>query len=107
MASTLKKLGQQTLTGSGTQDTLYTVPGSTQAIVKHISVVNYSASACTIKMWHDGTANSNLILPPVSIDAGGFAEFEGEIVMEAADTLKAEGGAASSITITLHGVEIT
>ena len=107
MTATFKKLGQMTLTGSGTQDTVYSVPANTEAAVKHIRVVNFSASSTTVKMWHDGIADSNLILPAVTLGAGEWCEFDGVITMDALDTLRAEAGAASSITVTVYGVEMT
>ena len=63
MAEAYKKLGQGTLTGAGTQDTLYTVPAATSAIVKHIRIVNYGATTVNVKLWHDGTTDTYLILP--------------------------------------------
>jgi hypothetical protein len=103
---TVKKLGQMELTGS--TDTLYTVPGATSALVKHMSIVNTSTiSGSTVKLWHDGSANVNLIMPAVTIAAGEWAEFEGTITMETGDTLKAEAQSANIITITVHGVEFT
>jgi hypothetical protein len=108
MTTTPKKLGQMTLTGSGTQDTVYTVPAATSALIKSIHISNFSLANVRITLWHDGIANSNILLPPtVTILAGGFAHFNGNITMETGDTIRAEAGAASSLTITLHGVEFT
>jgi len=73
--------------------------------VKHITLVNYSVSNRTVKLWHDGNADTNYIMPEVTIQAGGWAEFDGVICMEAADTLKADASAATSITYTIHGLE--
>jgi len=103
MTQAYKKLGQGTLTGG--QDTLYTVPASTEAIVKEITLVNYSGVARTVKMWHDGVADANYILPAATIEAGGWANFDGIITMEAADTLLAQASAAASVTYTVYGME--
>lgn len=105
MAQAYKKLGQGTLTGG--QDTLYTVPAGTETIVKEMTLVNFSGAARTVKMWHDGVANSNYILPAALITAGGWANFDGVITMEAGDTLRAEASAAASITYTVYGLEIS
>lgn len=51
-SETYKKLGQLCLTGSGTQDTVYTVPVNSSAICATIVVANISNSAKTIKLWH-------------------------------------------------------
>lgn len=55
--------------------TLYTVPASTMAIVKSIHLANPTAGAVTAKLAVKGTANANVILPAISIVAGGFAVF--------------------------------
>lgn len=106
MAETWKKLYQGTLPAASNQ-LLYTVPGATTAIIKHIRIVNYSAATQAVQMWHDGTADSNRILPSVSIEAGGWGEFEGTILMEASDTLYARTESASAVTVTVYGLEIS
>ena len=107
MANAYKKLGQGVLTGTGTQDVMYTVPASTEAIVKLIVIVNTSTSNRTVEIWHDGHADTNAILPSLTIEAGGWLEIDGPITMEAADTLEAEGSAATSLTYTVYGVEVS
>lgn len=57
--------------------TLYTVPGSTMALVKGIHLANPTGGAVTASLSVNGTAGSNTILPPVSIVAGGFATYDG------------------------------
>ena len=103
MASAYKKLYQGQVPAAATL--LYTVPSLTQTIIKHMSLVNTSAGAVTIRLWHDGSANGNAILPPVSLGAGEFGEFDGDVVMEAGDTLYAQAGSANAITLTAHGME--
>ena len=105
MAETYKKLDQRIVPATAT--TVYTVPSLTQAIVKSIRAVNYSASAATITIWQSGTGNTNLILPATTIDAGGFAEWEGTMTMAAADYIAAQGSSATAITMTINGLEIT
>ena len=107
MANAYKKLGQGVLTGAATQDTMYTVPASTEAIVKLIVIVNTDSSNCTVEVWHDGHADTNAILPSITIEAGGWLELDGPFTMEAADTLQAEGSAATSLTYTVYGVEVS
>jgi hypothetical protein len=105
MADSYKRIYQgQLATASGV---VYTVPSGTQAIIKSIRVVNTSATATTVKLWNGGSADSNVILPPTSIDAGGFAEFDGTLTLAAADTIAAQAGAATSLTMTIHGLELT
>ena len=55
--------------------TLYTVPASTQTIVKAIHLVNGTASSVTAQLNVKGTAAANAILPAITILAGGFAVY--------------------------------
>lgn len=87
--------------------TVYTVPGSTQAIVKHIRAVNMGGATTSIGLFHDGTAAANRILPDVPLAPGEFLEWDGTILMEAADTLAAIASVATSITLTVYGIEVT
>lgn len=105
MAETWKKLYQGQVGSSAT--TLYTVPGATEAIIKHIRAVNTSGTARTIRLWHDGSADANAILPPVELGPGEWGEFDGSILAEAADTISGQAGAATAITVTIYGLEIT
>lgn len=107
MTEAFKKVGQMTLSGSGTQNTLYTVPGAKEAAVKHIRLVNFSGASVNVKLWHDGTANQNLILPSVALGAGEWAEFDGSLLMETGDTLMAEANAANAIAAVVYGVEFS
>lgn len=104
MAKTYKKLAQGQLPSS--VGTLYTVPASTTAIIRHIRLVNNDSSARTGALYHDGTTAAQIILPPASIVVGGWAEFDGVITMEAADTLSGLASVATQITYTIYGVEI-
>lgn len=105
MADTYKVLYQgQLSTASGT---VYTVPSGAQTIVKSMRIVNTSASSTTVKLWQGGSADSNVILPATTVDAGGFAEFEGTLTMAASTTLAAQAGANTAITVTIYGLEIT
>ena len=105
MAETYKKLAQGQLPSSA--GTIYTVPSGTSTIIKHIRLVNTDSSARTARLYHDGTTDATTILPAASIEAGGWAEFEGTIVMEAADTLAGLGSVASQVTYTIYGLELT
>ena len=105
MAETYKKLGQGQLGRSVA--VLYTVPADTSAIVKKIVLVNNDSEDLTVELNHDGDTEATRILPPITIDAGGWAEFDGSICMEAADTLQGKGEQATEITYTIYGLEIS
>lgn len=107
MSDAYKKLAQAQLAASPGTTTLYTVPGSTEAIVSHIRVVNVSGGAVTVKLWHDGTADVNVVLPEVTLEAGEWGEFDGTITMEAADTLVGQSDTATAVTVTVYGDEVS
>jgi hypothetical protein len=107
MADAFKKLAQTQVAGSPSTSTLYTVPASTETVVRHIRIVNTAVNDRTIKLWHDGTADSNVILPPATVKAGGWTEFDGTITMETGDTLVAQASAGASLTITVYGLEVS
>jgi len=100
-----KKLAQ--VQAAATATTIYTVPVGTQTEIHHIRVTNPTATARTIKLWHDGSSDSNVILPAVTIEIGGWGEFDGVIYMEAGDTLVAQASAATALTVTVYGIEHT
>ena len=85
MAETYKKLAQGQLANS--TGTLYTVPANTSALIGHIRLVNNTGANRTVKLYHDGTTDAQAILPTMTIEAGGWAEFSRGIVMEASDTM--------------------
>lgn len=105
MAQSYKQLAQTQVSSSAA--TVYTSPSGTQAIIKHIRIVNTDTVPRWIKLWNKGTADANLILPQTSIAAGGWAEFDGTITMAAADTIAAQAEVSSKITLTIHGAEVT
>lgn len=105
IVETVKKLVQATL--SGATDTAYTVPANTSVIIKTMNIINYSANQRTVKIWHDGTGDHQLILPTVTLDAGDFAEYTGVIFMEAGDTLHVQSSAGTSIAFVVYGVLLT
>ena len=72
-ADTFKRLGVAQLTGSGTQDIIYTVPASTSTVCMMIVIANTSASARTIKLWDvengGSPGDANAILGTIAIPA--------------------------------------
>ncbi len=103
MADTYKKLAQAQ---PGTAPTvLYTVPAGKVALVKRIVATNPSGTDRTLKLWHDGSTDPFVVLPPAPILAGGWAEDDGLYVLEAGDTFQGQASAASAITVTIYGLE--
>lgn len=106
MTDTFKKLGQQVL-AVATPVTVYTVPGATQAIVRHIRIVNTDTNSRTITLYDGGSGVGNTILPITTIPAGTVMEMDVFITMAAAGTLLATASAANFLVITLYGMEIS
>ena len=105
MAETLKKLGQAQI-GSAVS-AHYTVPATTTTIIKHLRIVNPTVTAATVTLYHDGTTDAFMILPAATIEAGGWAEYDGVITMETGDTLQAKSGTDDVMTITVYGMEFS
>jgi len=99
MATTVKTLVRAAFgTGSAT---LYTVPGSTTAVVSNIVVTNSAASAATFTLQLDGID----LFKDAAIAANSTAMFDLKQVLT---TGKLIAGLASATTVKVHicGVEV-
>lgn len=86
---------------------VYTVPVDTQTIIRNMIIVNPSGGSCWVKMWTNAAADANIILPQVILDAGEWGDDDDAITLEAGDTIMAQAQASTTITLTIHGVELT
>ena len=94
---------------STTAGALYKVPANHENIIKNIMVVNNDTEAMWFTLFHTtGTTYSEAttIIPEATLPAGGWAEFNGTITMDASDVLGGDAEQASEITITVYGDEI-
>jgi hypothetical protein len=111
MAEAFKKLAQGRLPASGGTLKLYDVPSSTEAIIKSINISNNTGTAREVTLYspdNGATASdADLILPGVSIVAGGFAEWEGTQTMAATTEIHGFAAAADVISYTIWGIEIS
>ncbi len=102
-----KLLHQSQLTT--TAGALYTVPANHETIIKNITVVNNDTEALWFTLFHTtGTTytEATTIIPEATIAAGGWAEWEGSMTLDASDVLGGDGEQASELTITVWGDEI-
>lgn len=111
MSFTEKQLGQAQI-ASGSKTTLYTVPASTVGIVRDMVIVNTTGTDRTIEVWlvpNGGSAgDDNCIIAGVPVWANDHLHWRGWQVLDTAgDTIQAEAEAASAITITVSGAEVT
>ena len=94
---------------STTAGALYTVPANHETIIKNITVVNNDTEALWFTLFHTtGTTytEATTIIPEATIAAGGLAEWEGSMTLDASDVLGGDGEQAAELTITVWGDEI-
>lgn len=107
MAEAYKKLyqGQPGVAAA----TAYTAPATagSSVIVKHIRAVNTTETAASVGLFHDGTAAANRILPNVPLNPGEWLEWDGTILLEPSDTLAAIASVATTVTLTIYGIEVS
>lgn len=89
------------------EDTLYTVPGATTAIIRNIHIANTSGTAATLKLGIGADAVGTRLLGDVSIPANGTYDWSGFLVMAATETLRATAGTDNVLTITVSAVLVT
>lgn len=92
---------------NNTEDTLYTVPGATQAIIQNVHICNVTGSAATIKLSIGADAVGTRLLSDFSVPANGTYDWSTFQVLEATETLRATGGTDNALTITVSGVLVT
>ncbi len=100
----LKRLsGPTALTASAA--TQYTAPALTTTTIKAIRVANETGTAATlnISVGTDG-ANKRFIFG-LSIPANGSYDWQGTVVLAAAEIIQAYSGTASALTMMMSGVE--
>lgn len=87
--------------------TLYTVPGSTITVVRHIRAVNSDTASHTIDLYRNGSAAANRLTETITIPAGGSWEDDVYIPLAATDTIQGKADASSKVTVFIGGAEIT
>jgi hypothetical protein len=104
MSDILSRIVGPVAVASGTS-TLFTGTAAHTYSIKSIRIVNTDASnAKTITLGIGGVAAGNQILPAITIDAGGWAEWDGLISMSGTETLQANAS-ATGLTITVSGLD--
>lgn len=94
-----KKIAQVTV--SNVESLVYTVPATKQIEVTHIRAVNAFAGVTKFRMEHDTVE----ILPFADIVQGGWGEWDGQMFLEAGDTIHAEANQVNGIKLTIYGLE--
>ena len=105
MADTAKRLaGPDDIPNSSTD--MYTVPGSTTAILRNIHIANTTNTAATIRLCIGTIGAGTALLYDFSIPANGTYDWSGFLPMAAGEVLKAQGGTNNALTLTVSGVEV-
>lgn len=103
MADTLSRLAGPANAASGTS-TMFTGTTAHTYTIKRIRLVNTTAAAITVKVGVGGVADANLIMPAISIDAGGFMDSNDFLVLSGTETLQINTS-ATGITYTISGLD--
>jgi len=104
MALSIKNLANGQL--AATKGTLYTVPGSTQAIVRSIILVNTDSSARAVNIYVNNSGTSRRISPKdMSLGVGERYAIREVLTLEAADLIEGDATAANVVDYVISGVE--
>jgi hypothetical protein len=97
------KFGQAAIT-TGVA-TLYTVPASTRALVKELSIANTTAAPINVRVFMGaGATTANAFFYDVPVPANNVLQYNGVQVLNAGDTIQIQA-AAVGLTITASGAE--
>lgn len=107
MADTLTRIVGPVNIPSGT-NTLFTGTAAHVYTIRHMKIINPTAASVTVKLGIQATAGTldddDLILPTVSIDAGGFAEFDGLEILTGTEVIRATAS-ATGMTFSASGLD--
>ena len=105
-----KRLSQAQI-ANGSRTTLYTLAADTTAIFKTIIITNTTSSDATVSVWDvkdgDSYGDGNAILSDLNIPANDFVQIITYLILDTeGDSIQAEAGTASAITISAYGAEV-
>lgn len=106
MPDTAKRLAGPTLV-TNTEQTLYTVPTATTAVLRHIQITNTGAATYTFKMSVGADAAGTRIFDDVSIGPDETFVWTGFFVLAAAETLRMQASTTNVLTVSVSGVEVS
>lgn len=105
MAVTPKQLANGQLPAA--KGTLYTVPGSTSAIVREIRLVP-TGSNRTGNLYINGGAGSRRIdAKDFTLTVGEVRVWKGVLTLDAADIIEGDATAATEVDFVISGAEVT
>ena len=108
-AATPKRMVDPIQLGTSASATLYAPTSGVIGVIKEIVLSNPTANAATVSVFlvpSGGTAgNSTAIIPGITLSGNSFGTFPFSQVIGSSDALKASASAATTITMTVSGVE--
>lgn len=109
MAEALKILAQTV--ASTTAAALYTVPASTQTVVSSVIIANTTASAATFRLFATRSGSTydatTALFFDISVAANSSTTLQLGMGMAAGQALAIRASAASTLTVTAFGQELT
>jgi hypothetical protein len=112
MPESFELLSQTRFTNS-TSATVFTASSDEGTIIRHMRVTNnVPGNTVQFSMWHGSEVDADAILPASVIDNGGWAEFEGTIIVDNGQTIiaKCDPGSAPGtidVTLSIYGLRMT
>jgi len=110
MATTYKILGQASPSNT-TANTLYTVPGSTSAVVSTITATNVSGTADRISIFvvasGDSPTTANALVSEALLNENSVQAFTIGLTLSANDVISVQSTTGSSTTYQAFGTEIS
>lgn len=101
------RAGPTSLTTSAA--TLYTVPASTTTTVRNVHIANESTTTAvtvTLSIGTDG-AGKRFLGPGLSIPASSSYDWSGFLILAATEVIQGTASAATSLTVTISGIQTT
>jgi len=102
---TIKSLADGQLPAA--KGTLYTCPGSIEAIIKTITFVNTDASARNVNLYlkPSGSVSRRIIPKDMELGAAYSLIFDDELTLEAGDLIEGDASLVNVVDYTISGVE--
>jgi len=109
MTETYKQLAQRQIPNAAAL--VYAPAAGKIALIKGIRITNPTVSDATVRLYHINSGGTNndasTIIPTTTIPAGGHAQDDDLIVMDALDELNCVSGTNNGLTISVYGMEIS
>lgn len=112
MAEAAKALGQKTNVSANTDVDLYTVPGSTSAVVSTLTIASLEATASRtfqvrIRVAGAATNDKQFLAKNMTIEAGNTIILTLGITLATTDVVTVQDSSTNLVAYNLFGVEIT